>query len=272
MVRARRFTLLLMLALLPLFVGCESEEDRIYKQAYDANYAANYPIGFKTGAERGSKQGAEEGAAAAREAATTGQAWQLYWVLALGSLVSGLVLGLSIQYGILLICRFSGRLPQFSTVAFVPAMKSTVVYAIFERRRDVMIEIDEQLREMAARKNLQVAKIRELKEAVALKIKALSSIEELSQSRLLELAAEELERIVADSARKAEATLGDQGSDRATTRITHTCPYCKRLVRFNLRSANEIITCPNQECGQSIRLPAVFSDVDGAPLILDVND
>lgn len=213
MVCARRFALPLMLALLVSFVGCESEEDKVYKRAYDASYAANYPIGFQLGAERGNKQGAEEGAAAAREAAGTGQAWELYWSLALGALVSGLMLGLVSQYGILLICRLSGQLPQFSTVAFVPAMKSTVVYAIFKRRRDAMIEIDEQLREMAARKNLQVAKIVQLKEAVTLKIKALSSIDEISQSRLLELAAEELEKIISDSEKKAEILLNEQNSN-----------------------------------------------------------
>jgi len=261
-----------MLALLLPFAGCKSEEDEAYKKAYDANHKAGYQSGYQEGKERGAKQGAEEGAAAAREAMATGQAWKLYWFFALGALVSGLMFGLVIQYSVLLICRRSGRLPQFSTVAFVPAMKSTLVYTLFERRRDVMLEIDERLREMAARKNLQVAKILQLKEAMALKIKALSSIDELSQARLLELAAAELEKIVAVSEQKAQALLNDQPSDQKPTRITHICPSCQSLVRFSLRPANEIVTCPNRECGQPIRLPPALSGVDGALHILDVDD
>lgn len=278
---ASRLTLLLAFAL--LLAGCKSEEEELYQRVHKASYKEAYAKAFSEGVARGRKQGAEEGAAAARKAAATGVAWQLYRALALGALATGLMLGLLIQYSLLLICRRTGRLPQFSTVAFVPAMKSTVVYEVFKRRRDVMIEIEERLSEMAARKNLQVAKIEQLKEAIDLKIRAISSIEQLSQARLLELAAEELEKIVSDSEKKAKAamngqgsarqtTKNDEGSGQPTTRITHVCPHCERLVRFSLRSANGAVTCPYPNCGQPIRLPPAFSGTNGEPFILDVDD
>ncbi|HEV7473686.1 MAG TPA: hypothetical protein VGN90_06545 [Pyrinomonadaceae bacterium] len=267
----RKLTLPFIFALLLAFAGCTSEEEEAYKSAYEANRDASYQVGFRDGEDQGRKQGTTDGTSAALEAAATGRAWQLYWVPELAALVFGLSLGLILQYSVLLVCRRSGRLPQFSTVAFVPAMKSTLVYAIFERRRDVMLEIEESLSEMAARQNLQVAKIRQLKEALAFKVKALSSIDELTQSRLIELAAEELEKIVSTSAAKAEMMQNNQATDHAVTRITHTCPSCQSLVRFRLQSANEIVTCPNQACGQPIKLPPVLAN-DGAPLIFDVND
>lgn len=269
--RVWRLTLPLALALL-LLAGCRSEEDETCQKAYKANYEAGYQAGFPGGEERGRKEGEAEGAAAALKAAETGEAWELYRVLASGALASGLLLGLAVQYGILLLCRRTGRLPQFSTVAFVPAMKSTVVYAVFERRRDLMVEVEEQLREMAARKNLQLAKIERLKEAMALKIKALSSIDEFSQARLLELAAEEMEKIISESERKAGAAPDGRNPGRPATRITSVCPSCQRLVRFNLRPANEFVTCPHRGCGRPFRLPPASFGGDGEPLILDADD
>jgi hypothetical protein len=278
MVRVSRLTLLLALALLLPFAGCKSEEEKVYQDAYEANRKAGYQDGFQQGEARGTKQGDEEGRAEALAAVETGEAWQLYRALALGALAAGLMFGLAIQYGLMLVCRRTGNLPQFSMVAFIPAMKSTVVYAVFERRRDLIIEIDEQLREMAERKNLQVAQIEQVKEAIALKIKALSSLDDYSQARLLELAAEEMEKIVSGSARKAEAgadapsPVVESDPGQMPTRVTHICPSCQTWVRFSLRSANEAVTCPNQGCGQLIRLPPALHGADGAPLILDVDD
>ena len=271
-------TLLFALALLLPLTGCESEQERVYREAYDANRKAGYRDGFRQGEERGRKKGDEEGRDMALAAARAGEAWELYRALALGALAAGLTLGLAVQYGLLLVCRRTGRLPQFSAVAFVPAMKSTVVYRVFERRRDLMIEVDEQLREMAERKNLQVAQIEQVKEAIALKLEALSSLDAYSQARLLELAAGEMDKIVSGAARKAETVTsgqspaGEQNPGRTPARITHVCPSCQTLVRFSLRSANRAVVCPGQDCGQLIRLPPALTGVDGAPLILDVDD
>jgi hypothetical protein len=263
---------LLFLSVLLAFTSCESEEDKVYKSAYDASYKAHQQISFREGAKRGYTEGRKAGLAAAIEAADNGQAWELYLSLALGALLSSLMLGLVLQYSLLVVCRYSGRLPQFSTVIFVPAMKYTTAYRVFKRRRALLMEIDEQLREIAARKNVQIVKIHQLNEVIALKIQSLSSLDELSQAKLVQLAEEELEKIVAASEMKADTILHDQHSIQASTRITHPCPHCHRLIRFSLSSANETVTCPNRECGRQIRLPQIFSPDDEALPILDVND
>jgi hypothetical protein len=271
MVNLRPIMLLLLLVLLAPFTGCNEEERKARKDAYDANYPSGYQQGVAAGEKRGNKEGRERGAVAARAAADSGTAWQLYAVLAILALLCGLGVGLLIQYSVLLACRHFERLPQFSTVAFVPAMKLSFVYSVFDKRRKLKAKVDEELSKLAAYNDLQAAQIRALNEAVEMKIKALSSIEEFSQARLVELAAEELEKIVSAAAKKAETMRNARGRDETTVRITHLCSNCGCLVRFNIRLANETVSCPNLECGQPIRLPPVLSGIEGAPLILDVD-
>ncbi|MGH9418443.1 MAG: hypothetical protein ACRD3J_00600, partial [Thermoanaerobaculia bacterium] len=93
--------------------GC-NEEEKAWKQAYDANYAAAYQEGSRTGELRGRVQGGTVGDVKAREAAHSGQAWQLYLQLSLSGLVAGVVMGLSLQYVILFRCRRSGRFDQLT--------------------------------------------------------------------------------------------------------------------------------------------------------------
>lgn len=287
MVTIRITSVVFLFTFLLVFAGCNDEKKDAYDKAYKANYDRAYQEGLLVGEERGKKEGEERGTAAAYKAAETGLEWRLYLRLALSSLAGGFVVGLFIQYGVLLICRRSERLPQLWTVAFVPAMKQSFSYSIFERRRRSMVEIDEELREIGARKRLQVTQIQAARDAVAQKIKALSSIEELSRARLIELANEELSKIVLASTEKANQIKDGQSlvsteqvnqikssQSFGETRllITYTCPICQKLVRYKEQIANKTVKCPNKECGQPITLPPMLLDGDGAPLIIDVSE
>lgn len=191
-----RFILILMILVSVLGTACKTEEDEANERAYKANYEKAYQTALKEGEKKGEEEGNKIGIAEAEKAALAGTAWQLYYYPALGIILLGVSVGLIIQYGILWRCRRTGILPQFSAVVFVPAMNSTISYSIFLRRQEVMIEIDEKLRELAARKKLQNTRIEELKEGMRRKIEAISSIEDLTQARIIELANEELEKIV----------------------------------------------------------------------------
>jgi hypothetical protein len=204
MVKARTVMLpLLLLLLLPL-AGCRNEVQEAYKKAYEANYPVGKQAGVRAGEKRGRQEGAKKGSDEAREAAGRGVAWQLYIFLALGAMSGGLVLGLGLQYSVLLAARRSGRVSQLSTVAVVPAMKWSLTYEVFERRRLLMLEVEEELTEMAERQSLQDAQIRAVQEAVERKLKAISSIDELTRARLLELANDEIAKIVSGAAERAE--------------------------------------------------------------------
>src|SRR5215207_1250512 len=141
MTRARALLLLLPLAFVMALAGCDAKEREAYDRAYKANRPVGREAGYKAGEERGRSEGRERGAAEARTAAQSGGDWRLYARLALLALAVGLTLGLLIQYSVLLACRRYERVPQFSTVAFVPAMKLSLAYSIFERRRRVMVEV-----------------------------------------------------------------------------------------------------------------------------------
>ena len=151
--------------LLPL-AGCKDEVQEAWRTGYQANYKAGYQAGLETGKPRGKEEGEKRGAAEAREAAETGCAWQLYSTLACVALIFGILVGLFAQYLILLTCRLSGRLPQLSTVAFVPAMKSSLSYSIFEQRRRLMIEVNQELTKLRVTHNMQLAQLQTARDFV----------------------------------------------------------------------------------------------------------
>ena len=210
MTMLNRFMPILLIFIALLLTGCEDEEA---KRTYDTNFNEAYQKAIKDGEKLGEKNGQEIGFAAAEKAAIDGTAWQLYYYLTLGSLLSGLSLGLIIQYGILWRCRRTSVLPQLSTMAFVPAMKLTTAYSIFLHKRNLKIKVDEELSELAARKNIQIAKIEQLKKEMTMKIEAISSIDELTQSRILELAKEEIEKIVKQAKEKQKVNWDNMSDD-----------------------------------------------------------
>lgn len=273
MANARAALCLVSLAFLMALSGCNAKEREAYDNAYKANYPVGYEAGYKEGEERGRKEGRERGAEEARAAAQSGGDWRLYARLALLALAVGLALGLLVQYSVLLACRRYERVPQFSTVAFVPAMKLSLAYSIFERRRRVLVEVEEELREMGERRNLQVAQIKEVHDAVERKLKAVSSLEELTQARIVELAAEEFDRIISAAAEKAER-MKEDAARRALSghHVAYACPHCQQIVRYAERFAGQSVNCPNQACGRSIKLPPMFTGGDGSPVIFDVTE
>ena len=197
----------LFLAFLLSLPGCQNPEQEAWQKAYEASYNSAYQAGRQAGYARGKQVGDEKGAAAAKVAARTGGAWQLYTNLALGALVLGTGCGLFAQYVILLACRLSERLPQFSTVAFVPAMKSSLAYSVFEQRRRVMVEVTEELTKLRVTHNLQLVQIETTRDYVARKVMAASSIDELSQARFIDLAKMEFSRIVSASNERASRSI-----------------------------------------------------------------
>lgn len=158
---AEHRSLLPFIALFFVFlIGCENHEKEAYRKAYDAHYDAAKQAGRQSAEATGSKVGAEKGAASAKEAAENGRAWQLYATLAEGALICGILAGLLAQYLVLLACREPVRrfwerrnnllraptLANFRlvldcaglgachdlSVAFVPAMGSSVSFAILD--------------------------------------------------------------------------------------------------------------------------------------------
>ena len=190
----RGIALSLILSLVLICIGCKSEATR--QAAYEQYYAQGHQESFQEGEKSGKEVGSKRGASNALEDATSGESMALYWTLSLVALLSGLGFGLISQYGVMWRCRKTERLPQFSTVLLVPAMKSSLAYSIFTRKRDVKINFDEQLWKIALSKDLRAARMQELKEAVTKKVEAMSSIEELTETRIFQLFEDELEKIV----------------------------------------------------------------------------
>ena len=184
----------LILLLVLICGGCRSESQ--HQAAYDQYYAAGYQEAFQEGDKSGKEVGSRRGASNAEEDAANGESMTLYWTLAFVALGSGLGFGLISQYGVMLRCRKSGRLPLFSTVLLVPAMKSSLAYSIFTRDRDRKIKFHEGLSKIAISKDLDTAGIQALEDATRMKFEAMSNIAELTDKRIVQLFEEELQKIV----------------------------------------------------------------------------
>ncbi len=244
-----------LLAFLLSLTGCQNSERATWQKAYEASYSAAYQEGRQAGYARGKQVGDEKGAAAAEMAAGTGGAWQLYTNLALGALTLGTGAGLFAQYVVLLACRASGRLPQFSTVALVPAMKSSLAYSVFEQRRWLMVAVNEELTRLRVTHTLQLAQLETTRDYVARKVMAASSIDELSQVRFIDLAKMKVSELISASDEKARQSTNGRQSIETRLPNTHLCPHCQKRIRYKDQIANTTVQCPNKKCGQLITLP-----------------
>ena len=119
--------------------------------------------------------------------------------MAASALASGLVIGLALQYAILIVCRRSGRLDQLQTVLLVPAMRRSLAYCIFENCRKLEIEKQAALQRVHADSAVKKAALEAAYEASRRRIVAAASIEEITSARLVELADEEFSRIIANA-------------------------------------------------------------------------
>lgn len=248
----------LIFAVLLLFTGCKDETQEAWEVAYRAQYNDSYQAALEIGKARGGLEGKEQGVAAAREAAKDGRAWQLYSTMACWALVPGILAGIVVQYAILFTCQTNGRLPGPATWAFVPGMKKSFCYLIFERRLRLMVELDEQLQKTDAAKNLKLAQVQAVHDAVKRQVMAASSLEELTQARLVELANIEFATIVAEAERINQVQIS-QRSETKHRRNACACPHCGRRLQFPRKAASTTINCPHSNCGRPIRLPPLQS-------------
>jgi hypothetical protein len=209
--------MLLLAGLLLVSVRCEDEEKAAWKRAYDAYYAGAYQEGIEAGDLRGRVQGAAAGVAEAERNAQSGEAWQLYTRLVVSVFLSGLLIGIALQYTILLRCRRFGRLDQLQTVLLVPAMRLSLAYSIFMACVSVELEMDEALRKVRADSNVKKAELLAAHDAIRRRIRAASSIETLTSARFVELAEEEFSRIIST----AEET-GAVHDPRRSSTVTQT--------------------------------------------------
>lgn len=192
-------TALLLLTLVLPSTGCRDDVKEAWKMGYEAKYKAAYQAGLESGKARGKEEGGKKGVARARQAAETGGAGQLYLTLACGALICGVIVGLVIQYSILLACRFSERMPFLPLLVFIPAMRESLSYSVFERRCELLLHLDHELDKLRATKSLHAAQIQAVHDAVNRRIMAARSVEELTQARLVELANKEFADIIAAS-------------------------------------------------------------------------
>ena len=251
--------LTVLLIMLPI-IGCKTPETDAWQKGYDGNFLAAYREGWDEGTVEGTKEGAEDGRKTAQYAAASGLAWQLYSAPALWSVFFGIVLGVSAQYIVLLNCRISGVMSDFLSVAFVPAMKRSVSYAVFERRRQLMIECDEEIRRLSAHNQLQVWRMRAIHDGVVRGLKTISSLEDLTSARLLDLARRELSQIV--SASEMEANRISNGQRQAVSgsaKLNCYCPHCNGAIEYPEKKAGQIVPCPYKKCGREFRLPQLAS-------------
>jgi hypothetical protein len=259
--------LMLLLILLPM-IGCKSREEQAWEQGYDANRSAAYHEGWRDGAARGKREGEEHGRAAAKDAAEMGHAWKPYSTPAFLALMFGVIVGLAAQYTILACCKDSGRLPELVTVAFVPATKHSLAYSILERRRQLRIWWDEEMRNLAAARKLRVTQIHAVHNLILSKIKAISSLEDFTQAHLIDLARAELTRIVSDSEQEASRIADGEGSPQKTSvKYTIACPHCKKMIGYKENKAGKSVNCPYEKCGRPINLPQLPSNGDKQPPI-----
>jgi LytS/YehU family sensor histidine kinase len=230
------------------------------------SYKSGYQARFEAGRARGIEEGAKKGVAKAHEAAQAGNAWHFYSTSACGGLIFGILVGVVVQYIILVACRLSERLPQVMMFAFIPAITKSLCYTIFERRCRLMLELDEELRKVQATRNLHIAQLQAVHDAVKRRIAAASSVEELTHARLVELANKEFAKIVT-AAGEAHQVRSTQQPVVSAARNACTCPHCGNRIMFKDQAANKTVKCPYQNCGRPFRLPSPTCNSSDSPPI-----
>jgi hypothetical protein len=233
-----------------LFTGCS---DGTWNRAYQAGYDQAYQTAIETRPVRGAEGGAELGAAEARQAVTTGFAWRLYAPFVYGAVFPGIVVGLVVQYSILFNCRLSERLPPPALFAFVPAMKASLCYKFFDHRFRVVVEFDKQLNRLLATRKLEIAKGDAAYEAARRRIMAASSIQEVSTARCVEIAHDELAKIIADAEKASESEKTKSATAKEQPGVCK-CPHCGKRIQFSERKIGRTVKCPYPKCGHQFRV------------------
>jgi hypothetical protein len=245
------------LAVLTIFcaAGCDARG-----KAWQMAYQSNYERGFNEGrgqdvlADRTAAQSAGE--QSAKRALTSGTAWVLYRPLAIWSFSSGVLLGIASQFLVLMLFRYQRQLPLFLASALVPGIRRSRAYSLLEINAHAHVEKSS----LNATRQLKLWQIRAIQEIVENRLKATANLDELTQSKLLELADQELDKIVAASQYRQDSARAK--TPPPTDLRFFNCPTCSKRVKFSRHFANKTRPCPNPECGSAITFPSFDEQVE----------
>lgn len=235
------------LSLLALLAGCTSNADKVWYAAYQANYDYNFIEGARKASNLDTREPSSAGEREARAAVEGGTAWALYRPLVVWSLIVGVAGGVVAQYGVLLGCRMKQRLPLLLTAATVPGIRLSRAYEILELHTEA--ESGKEATDIELQQRL--FRIRAVHQLVTRKLMAADNLDQLTQTRLLELANIELEKIVSSAEQKYGVTVSRSQKDL----LSINCPNCDKLVRYSRHFAGQSRPCPNAECKQPIAFP-----------------
>jgi hypothetical protein len=129
---------------------------------------------------------------------------------------------------------------------FVPAMKRSSAYAVFEKRRELMMWWEEEMDKVAAAKEIKAAKMQAIKEIVMRKLRTVSSLEEFSQARLLEVAKNEISKIVSASDEEARQDAPETLAQPPLNSYSFVCPHCMRKIAYKGRRGGKTVDCPHK--------------------------
>jgi hypothetical protein len=234
-------------------IGCKSPEQDAWQEGYGRSFKTAYRKGWQDGAAKGRVEGQEEGRITGERAAETGTGFALYSTLAFWACAFGVLIGLAIQYTVLVCCRLSERFPEILAMAFVPAVRRSICYSMLEKKRILMLWWDEEKGKVLANQKLKMAQMRAVQEVMVERLRAIATLQELSQARLVELAKKELDRIA--SAAEAAVSLSQAGdTGNPVSQMLTRCPHCGGKVSFPPKKQGRIVKCPHKACGNKIVL------------------
>lgn len=236
------------LGALMFFCGCTSTADKAWYAAYRSNFDYYSLEGEGKAAKVDISDSSSAGRRDARRAIDQCTAWELYRPLAIWSAVIGLIGGVVAQYLVLFACRWRQKLPLLLASATVPGLRLARSFEILELRTET--EIGKEATDIELQHRL--FRIRAIHQLVTRKLLAADNLDQLTQSRLLELANIEFEKIVSSAERKYGVTVSKSQQDL----LRVNCPNCNKLVRYSRHFVGQSRPCPNVECKQIIEFPA----------------
>ncbi len=230
-----------MIALLLSLSGCggRSTYNAAYRHAY---YDTRYPDAVA--------EGNRVGELAATRAAKLGSSWRLYPTEGISGLLAGILVGLLIQYGLLVSCRRNNRIPSWLIVPFVPGITRTRCYEFLASRTMEWAAAEQQRDQIDSQTQQQLYELEAAYHIARQSLLAADSLDDLSRNKELQLAKRELSRIV---------TLAERRARQWKLKNTYRCPFCSRLIRYKDSIAGTETACPNEKCMGTIRLPELMT-------------
>jgi len=216
-------------------VGCGGETR---SHAYEASYKAAYQDAESQAYRSGMANGRAAGVEAAKRAARTGSAWMFYRTEAWFALILGLVIGIGTQY-IVMVLSAPERCVTFWAAVLVPAMRHSLAYGHFKRKRDFVLATNEEHEKLRLAESVQTAEIRASHEIARKKLLSVSILDELRVKQITNAANDEMAKIVSSAPKVAHSC---------------KCPFCARSIGYGEKKAGKVVWCPH--CGQRLTLPS----------------